>query len=668
MEHEPCVLCGSQHPPDHSSISICDGCQVSEPALTAGLRASHEIHFTTQLEPFITGITWFDLRKTAARHNGRVFQREHVHSIKPAKVVDSLSSQIQQVGRRSALTYLHLFHALGELWAQTDFGGAPVGFPSEMIKVGLGLATSSHIKHENTTRVTDFYPDPSGVYSGPATESITAERLYGADLHSLVDLLGILLQAYNDLYENFESFDPMNDLDRVRATVRRAKISASDHLDPAYSLKTMERLYSPFTLAFFDEFGFETRDARRYSDAMLQFFYHRRAMLYQALRWYQADALRAIGSYWRNRNDTSPEVFTTSALGRERRFAEKMQWAHVLDSAERLLWFDADSLRCWAGIQNRSRFDSFLDRISISIGETEFSRLSEHLNPLEKHPIVECEGQYLVPLPTHFAEAMLNTFYFDLLNMDNRIQGDQSQSWGDVIEHWAIDSIQRLFPNAAVLTSVQLGDLETDALVRYGDTLLLFEMKSKQLTKEAFQGDPDAVRADFENGIGGATSQLQRRIEYLQEQDDDELSIELGIDFRQIEQYLPIGVMSTTYGNLATTEYTRLLDSEPIPYIVSAHHLELIAQVLESPDDFVQYVCERIHASDKGFFRTDDELDFLGFYMQRGSLRPTFEAVENLVESDHDEVLNSIAGFRTEIDQHLTDNNSLVSVSWFESS
>lgn len=666
VDYQSCYLCSTPIQGQQNTVSICDYCQESEPALSTGLRAFRDIHFTTQLEPFISGITWFDLRKTAARHNGRSFQREYLPSIGLEQPIKALSEQVQQVGQKPALTFFHLFNAMGEMWAQNEYIGSEAGFPAETIKLGIGIAASSHIEQETSTSLGEFYPDPSGLFSSNTSESIPSESLYGVELHCLVDFLGILFQASNDMSGSFDDFDPMGDLDRVRASVRRANISASDFLYPDYSIKTMERLYTPFNLALLEEFGFDIRDARNYGKQMLEFFYHRRKMLYQSIRWYHADVLRVIGSFWDRRDEIDPEDFSESPHGRERLFAEKKQWAHTLESAERLLWFDKEVLRKWAGIQNKKRFDSFVHRLSISIGESEFRNPFKQLNPLEKHPLLECDGKYLVPLPTHFADTLLNTFYHDLFRINDQIQGDRSQMWGDIIEYWAIDSIQKLFLNEEVFTNVFLGDLETDALLRYKDTLLIFEVKSKQLTKGAFQGDPDAIRNDFSKGIGEASRQLTRRIEYLQNRDDETLESELGIDFQSVEDYLPIGVMSTTYGNLATTEYTRLLDNGYTPYIVSAHHLDLISQVLDTPKEFIQYVEERIQATEKGFFRSVDELDFLGYFIHKGSLRPTFKGVEKLAESNHTEVLNSIAGYREEVEHQLAEDDAYAYIRWLE--
>lgn len=111
MRETVCYLCGSPTQDNQSSISICEYCQEVESTLTAGIEAFKEIGFTTQLEPLISGITWFDLRKTAARHNGRSFQREYLPSIEVQQAVEALSQQIQAVGQKSALTYFHLFNA-----------------------------------------------------------------------------------------------------------------------------------------------------------------------------------------------------------------------------------------------------------------------------------------------------------------------------------------------------------------------------------------------------------------------------------------------------------------------------------------------------------------------------------------------------------------------------
>lgn len=660
-----CYLCGNHSEIGDNEIDICGYCRESEPALTKGFQAVRDIHFTTQLEPFISGVNWFDYRKLAARHNGKSFQRERNPPIEVEKAVEVLSEQIGKVGQKPALTFFHLFHAMGTIWAQSDHLQSEAGFPAETIEMGLGLAVSSHIKETPSKSLLDYYPDPSGVYGTPG-EPANLDEVYGLDVYALIDFLGIFLKAYNNLDQGREDFDPLEDMNRVRASVRRSKISSDTNLPPEFSIDVMDRLYSPFTMTLMEKFGFETRDVRRYAESMLEFFYYRRRLLYQALRWYEADCFRVIGSYWRHSDEITPEDFSESIPGRERLYAEKMSWAYVLYMAEKCLWFDSEELRKWAGIRNKRRFDVFIDRISVSVGEKEFSDVFEHLNPLEECPLVEYEGEYLVPNPTRFADSLMNTFYYDLLNFEETVGGDMTQIWGEVIEYWVTDSIERIFPDTDVLTNVYLGDLETDGLLRYEDTLLIVEAKSKQLTKGAYRGDPNAIKEDFSKGIGGVTDQLTERVTYCRNADEDLFEQEIGIDLGPVENYLPIGVMGTTYEELGTTEYVRLLDNQLTPYVLSAHHLDLVSEVLDSPEQFIQYVKERVEANGKGLFRSADELDFLGYFVQKGTLTPTFKETEKLAETDHTELVNSIGGFRSEVEDQLFSDENYVNIRWLE--
>lgn len=662
-----CYICGLPTKEGEYRIDICNDCADSEPALSTGLRLFEELHFTTELEPLITGISWFDFRKLSSRHNGRVYQREPVPQIEVEQAVEDLSQQFSQLGRKHALTFLHIYDAMTEMWAQNDYMGTDAGLPSETTKLGVGLAISSHISTKEGGSLLQYYPDPFEIFGEKPPNPVTADQIYGEELFSLIDSLGLMFRAYNQMENDEEDYNPLKDLDRVRASVRRAQIAGSPHVDSTQSVDIMNRLYSLFKLAFLEELGFDFRNAREWANQLLDFFYQRRKMLFQHLRWYHADCLRAIGSYGQHRDIMDPEEFIGTPICRERIRAEKLAWVHVIDAAEKLLWFDRDAFRRWAGIKNQKRFNSFMDRISVSPGEMKFRDLFDDLNPLDKHPLVECGGQFLVPIPAHFGTALMNTFYHDLFDLSNSIRGEWDQKWGDVMEFWAGDSIQKIFSGGTVFLQTNIhGDLETDALARYNDTLMVFEVKSKQLTKEALEGEPEALKQDFSLGIGEAASQLRERIDVLKNaESDDVLEEGIELDLGSIDHYLPVVVMSATYQSLATHDYVRLINEDPIPYVVGAHHLEIISQVANGPDWFIKYVKGRIEANKKGLFISGDELDYLGYYLHKGHLRPTFQEVEDIADREDIELFNSIVGFSDAVEERINQSSEIY-LKWLE--
>jgi hypothetical protein len=300
--------------------------------------------------------------------------------------------------------------------------------------------------------------------------------------------------------------------------------------------------------------------------------------------------------------------------------------------AKQNLWIEKETLlECFS--DNGQRFEDFLNRMAVSLGsvpEDDFTYPYEH-NPLHGRPIIEHDGEYIIPHFNALLRAVAETYYYDLIDLSgygsqDEHGGEFGSRWGDYVEEWAYECILSLFPDTEVLVnpeySVAGDSYETDLVILHEDTCIVIECKAKKLTLPTRRGDYQAVQDDVIDGIGDGHDQASRLIDYIQDGDVTELSANndtVTIDAGSIDRYLPVIVLREQYDWIATTEYGTIADIEDhLPYVTSVYDLEVITECLKSPNRFINYVTKRIQLSQAQKLESPDELDYLGAYIDNG--------------------------------------------------
>lgn len=531
-----------------------------------------------------------------------------------------------QLGVKRALTYLLLHHFVGDIVLQDcGYANGEVGLPPRIIQYGLSLAASvPSVSYSNC--ISPVEKKGISQLCEVSSESSPHQQKH-PEFEELQRLIANLEAIYALSANELNSFDPDTEEFKALNAAQALNLGEDGFAYPKQYLEAMERWYSPFQYVFLQQMELNIVKAVSWAHDLLELFHNRYVDVLQQIRWYQTDALRLIGDMVEPMFNDKVESFETDIPRVELQRTEQLSWATLVPLVENRLWISRKELVARVGPENPSKFLTFLDRISKSAGRFTATKPGGFIET-EKHPLIRIGNRYLVPEKRHFARSLANTFFHDITNWrvnicfndekkgnreeDNSEKANFGNIRGDITEDWVSDCVLRQFNSEQTYLNVghEESDREIDVLTIKGKTALVFEVKSKSLTKQALGGDLEKIYSDLENGIKGATKQLDNLIHQLEDGEFDDKIPEL----QQVSEYLPIVAVGTTYGSFGTTVYPALLEKEFVPYVVSTYDLDVITRIL-SASEIIEYVRDRSNQNKAGQLRSMDEMDYLGMFL-----------------------------------------------------
>lgn len=537
----------------------------------------------------------------------------------PPDKLDSYSADFRiataQLGVKRTLTHLLLHHYIGDVvFRDRGHSNGEVGLPPRMIQYGLSLAGTVPPVSPKEHKTTVERGAISRICNASAQE--LSKQQVRPEFNESHRVIANLEAIYARVVDEVDRSDPQSSEYKALNAAQGLNLGESGFAYPKQYLEAMERWYTPFQHLFLDQMGLNMVKAVSWARDILDLFNKRYVAVLQEIRRYQTDALRLIGDLAEPILGTEAESFETDLPREELKRAEQLSWATLVPLVENRLWLSRQELVANIAPANPSKFLTFIDRISKSAGmfsKTEPGGFIE----TEKYPLIQVENCLLVPDQRHFTRSLANTFFHDLKEMGVRIdigdkKADMGNIRGDITEDWIGDYVLRAFGDEHTYLNIKRneGDHEIDALAIVDETALVFEVKTKRLTKQALSGDFEKINSDIKQGLNAAASQLETRIERLQ----DGMFQEEIPELRQVSEYLPVVAIGTTYGSFGTTAYPELLDEEMVPYIVSTYDLDVISRVL-SAKEIIEYIQDRISQNKAGQLRSMDEMDYLGMYL-----------------------------------------------------
>ena len=313
--------------------------------------------------------------------------------------------------------------------------------------------------------------------------------------------------------------------------------------------------------------------------------------------------------------------------------ARKIEKIHeLIGENTELLWLPESTLiKNLPDEKDKNEFQSFLDRFSVELGKWEHPMgpdfwSVDDLNPIRLHPYIRRDNKILVPHVGVPRRALMNTFYYDLIQIDS-YQGEFGQKWGDYIEEWTYDSLLNLFSESDILlnpsykTDTGATNEFTDVIVDAGDCLILFECKAAKLNIDTRSGDFEALEKDLEKGVGKATSQLRDSISILKSANEpiDFETSDRSYSYDPEKNYdiIPIVVLGEQYDSISTNYFDIATEEVPFtPYVVDVMNLEIICMAIKSSKEFIGYVNGRVSQIQNNEFLSVDETDYLGLFLE----------------------------------------------------
>ena len=268
-------------------------------------------------------------------------------------------------------------------------------------------------------------------------------------------------------------------------------------------------------------------------------------------------------------------------------------------------------------------------------------------SPLHSHPIVSRDDLVMVVHPALIADAVKSAFE-DALK-DSKYWDPYALHRGKYLEDRVASLFARLVPGVTAYHGIEhfvpldeseaSGDpsgytklVEGDHLFVLHDVAFIVEDKAIPLSERSRTGEVNPLRRNLAAAITKAAEQASRMKQRII--DDEGLLLRDGtwIDLSDVREIHSVVTSLDDMPGITTATATliraNLLALDSIPWTVSLNDLDLIAQLVRRPAEFLLYVRRRTHPRSTEMFMAVDELDlFLLFFRSGLYVEPDPEAV-----------------------------------------
>ncbi len=283
-----------------------------------------------------------------------------------------------------------------------------------------------------------------------------------------------------------------------------------------------------------------------------------------------------------------------------------------------------------------NRVERFLQSASIRFGEID----DDLYRPRPRHalklrPILECKMGYCTPIVGTLDDALRKIIESDL----NR----EGSMWGNYVTHrhdFTLDKSVDLLAAEMNLTKYgtnlyyeinqnsEARRAEVDAVLKYGNTLFILEVKAGKFKSAAREGKRLTIQSELEKLIKESHQQSVRAKDYIHERDkavfDKESGEAVEFDITNITRTYLVSVTLETIGHITSAVNSRvnpgLISGKEFPWIVSIFDLMVICDLVHLGPMIPQYVERRLRAAQRGDIASIDELDYFGLYLENGLL------------------------------------------------
>jgi hypothetical protein len=202
-----------------------------------------------------------------------------------------------------------------------------------------------------------------------------------------------------------------------------------------------------------------------------------------------------------------------------------------------------------------------------------------------------------------------------------------TRAWHGFLYYVPATEVERMSPPDSYTKRV-----EGDHLLLVDDIAFVIEDKAVALSSKSRSGSGQRLQKDLTGIITSASAQADRLVRRIQEDGGIRVHKEGWVDLSQIREIHTVAVSlddltSTSTATAALVE-SGLIPTGSVPWTVSIHDLDLIAELIAHPADFLLYLRRRRHPLATVLYTAPDELDLFLYFFEAGLY----------VEEDPDEV------------------------------
>lgn len=259
-------------------------------------------------------------------------------------------------------------------------------------------------------------------------------------------------------------------------------------------------------------------------------------------------------------------------------------------------------------------------------------------NPLRRAPLVRTESGRALLVHPALTQAAIREQLEAILRTTAGWEEYQAHR-GRLLERRTREAFEKLFPTEsawhAFLYYVPANEderaagpnsytkrVEGDHLLVAGDVAIVIEDKAVALSSQSRSGSPFRLRKDLTGIIAKAADQAQRLVARIRDDRGLRVHGEGWIDLSYVREIHTVAVSleDLTSTSTATAELvkTGLISAGAIPWTVSIHDLDLIAELAEHPAVFLLYLRRRRHPDATVYYTAPDELDLYLYFLESG--------------------------------------------------
>jgi hypothetical protein len=284
-------------------------------------------------------------------------------------------------------------------------------------------------------------------------------------------------------------------------------------------------------------------------------------------------------------------------------------------------------------IQINNRINqNLLDLLSMTFGDNE-----QWSSPLDKSevaikPVIKIDNKWYCFLNGHLIRNVIQIIE-SILTKKEKIEIQYSDLKGQYFEEKALKLLGKITNRKTYAQLRYPKGNEIDGIIVMDDFVFLIEVKGKKKRIIASVDDVLKVtKADFKAHVNDAFEQTKKALSYIQSKDqvefnDEKGNVVLSLAKSAVKKFYLVNVCVEDFSklsidlNLIKSWDSKLIEGNQFPWVINIYDLIVLSDLLENqPENFIQYLDERIKIAMTSDLQTTDELDLLGYFLKNGNL------------------------------------------------
>jgi hypothetical protein len=265
--------------------------------------------------------------------------------------------------------------------------------------------------------------------------------------------------------------------------------------------------------------------------------------------------------------------------------------------------------------------NAFLARFSIPATNANTKFVNPFtINQVAITPLIDLGDHLYVPNQYRLFEAVYESPFYWMM-ADKAYNDTAAAHRGAFLERTAARIFGSVFGKDYVYANAVIRDGskdiagEVDALVVYGEFVLIAQAKSKRVTLKARAGDTEALKVDFKGAIQDPYRQAMGCAALIRKGANCFTQDGAAIDFPSLPRIFPVVILSdpfpaSTHLSAEMLEY----DNDIAPVIWDLGVLDCVARLLPTPIEMIFYL--KCRSEVFGKVLSDSEYNFLGYHIR----------------------------------------------------